>query len=610
MRKSSIGGNRLSSHGSSNSRRSSSVAPLRVRNDNTHNTQHQSRLSSGTSRLSFGRSASSGSGKSPLGKFGMPMGRLSRGSSVGLRGQNCVPKDPRPVSDKLFQRNCIKKLVEFLSEKLYPHSISDKLLQSPTSKDFFRIFEFLYGFLVPKFKLDKKPEEQIPKIFKQIGYPFMISKSQMFALGSPHTWPHILAAVSWLVDLIHSGETLSSSIDTIMFPPDDDFDTKSEKKIEFDYIESTYVAYMRGQDTFEEYDDKLADVLKQKYYGISGGKETLEKENRRLLQELEVLEQDSDKLRSLQEKEHSLKSDIKIFESYINELEIHRQNQEIIYKEAEDSHTNTAAEYDECLHQLQRMKSIYETQEFSSADIDRIKASGMELKRQIDEMENRGANVDQDIWSVEMKLSKEREKFEQSLLQYNKLAQQLKSSDVDFQIGFLDASALERLRDVIKPAVVKCSKQCQDFIIKKTSEKITNLDSLEQLTEYVAECQAEVDSVEKKIKLIDEEINIKKQNYQQEIQIKIQEEEAMQREIMEIQTQWKSSVPDAKKVLVEKEQWAAQKRWEIKKEESQLTDFLRKVVEEVIDHKTKIQERLETMLKDVTTYRKDCEKEK
>lgn len=191
MRKSSIGGNRLSSHGSSSSRRSSSVAPLRVRNDNTHNTQHQSRLSSGTSRLSFGRSASSGSGKSPLGKFGMPMGRLSRGSSVGLRGQNCVPKDPRPVSDKLFQRNCIKKLVEFLSEKLYPHSISDKLLQSPTSKDFFRIFEFLYGFLVPKFKLDKKPEEQIPKIFKQIGYPFMISKSQMFALGSPHTWPHI-----------------------------------------------------------------------------------------------------------------------------------------------------------------------------------------------------------------------------------------------------------------------------------------------------------------------------------------------------------------------------------------------------------------------------------
>ena len=71
---------------------------------------------------------------------------------------------------------------------------------------------------------------------------------------------------------------------------------------------------------------------------------------------------------------------------------------------------NSAAEYDEILHQLQCMKCLYETQEFSPADIDRIKASGMELKRQIDEMENRSASVDQDIWSVEMKISKEREK--------------------------------------------------------------------------------------------------------------------------------------------------------------------------------------------------------
>ena len=60
----------------------------------------------------------------------------------------------------------------------------------------------MYSFLIPTFKLEKKPEEQIPKLFKQLGYPFMISKSYMFALGSPHTWPHILAAVSWLLDYI------------------------------------------------------------------------------------------------------------------------------------------------------------------------------------------------------------------------------------------------------------------------------------------------------------------------------------------------------------------------------------------------------------------------
>lgn len=606
MRKSSVGGNRLSA----GKRSSSAVAPLRVRNDNNHNIpkQHQSRLSSGNSRMSFGRSSSTG--KSPIGRTGM--GRLSRGSNIGIRGQNNVPKDPRSVSDKIFQSNCIKKLVEFLSEKRYPHNISYKMLQSPTSKDFFRIFEFMYSFLIPTFKLEKKPEEQIPKLFKQLGYPFMISKSYMFALGSPHTWPHILAAVSWLLDYIQSGEALFGHLDDLIFPPDDDFDSKPEKKIEFDYLECTYIAYMRGEDSFEEYDEKIADILNQKYYGISGGMETLENENRRLLQDLEVLEQDSDKLRGLQEKEYSLRNDLQRFESYINELEMHRQSQEIVYKEAEDIKTNTAAEYDEILHQLQRMKSLYETQEFSPADIDRIKASGMELKRQIDEMENRSASVDQDIWSVEMKISKEREKFEQSLTQYHKVAQMLKlipkssENSVDYQINFLDSKTLERLRDLIKPALSNLSKQCQESTIKKTSEKITNLDSLEQLTEYVTDCQEEADSLEKRIKLIDEEISIKKQNYQHEIQTRLQEEESHQREIMEIQTGWKTCVPDAKKDLFDKQQWAAQKKREIKKEEQQYSEFLQSVVNEVINHKSMIEEQLSSMLQEVQEYTKLC----
>lgn len=56
--------------------------------------------------------------------------------------------------------------------------------------------------LTPRYRIGKKPEEEIPKIFKELGYPFMISKTAMYALGSPHTWPTILAALVWMVDLI------------------------------------------------------------------------------------------------------------------------------------------------------------------------------------------------------------------------------------------------------------------------------------------------------------------------------------------------------------------------------------------------------------------------
>ena len=64
------------------------------------------------------------------------------------------------------------------------------------------MFQFLYGHLEPMYKIGAKPEEEIPRIFKVLGYPFTISKSSMYDIGTPHTWPYLLAALVWLVDLI------------------------------------------------------------------------------------------------------------------------------------------------------------------------------------------------------------------------------------------------------------------------------------------------------------------------------------------------------------------------------------------------------------------------
>ena len=62
--------------------------------------------------------------------------------------------------------------------------------------------QFLYGFLVPGYKMLGKIEEQFPGTLKSLGYPFNISKSAMYAIGSPHTWPTLLAALTWLREQI------------------------------------------------------------------------------------------------------------------------------------------------------------------------------------------------------------------------------------------------------------------------------------------------------------------------------------------------------------------------------------------------------------------------
>lgn len=59
---------------------------------------------------------------------------------------------------------------QFLTENGYAHNVSMKSLQSPSVKDFLKIFTFVYGFLCPSYELpDSKFEEEVPKVFKELG---------------------------------------------------------------------------------------------------------------------------------------------------------------------------------------------------------------------------------------------------------------------------------------------------------------------------------------------------------------------------------------------------------------------------------------------------------
>jgi len=115
-------------------------------------------------------------------------------------------KDPRPLSDRGYQQRMIRYLMEFLTEFNYPHQISMRILSAPSMKEFCNIFQFLYKYIKADSQkttaLDSKPADEIPKVFKMLGYPFTISKSNLHSVGSPHAWPIILGALCWLIELI------------------------------------------------------------------------------------------------------------------------------------------------------------------------------------------------------------------------------------------------------------------------------------------------------------------------------------------------------------------------------------------------------------------------
>lgn len=164
-------------------------------------------------------------------------------------------KDTRPLTNRTYQKQMIEDILEFLNETGYPHAISAKVLSAPTTKEFLRVFEHLYSLVNADFQMDKKYEEEVPRILKSLGYPFTLSKSAMFAIGSLHTWPSILGALHWMVECIRMINLID--VEEILFPNDDD----GWERIFFEFNTQTYADYLSGIDDHTEAKQQLEQTL-------------------------------------------------------------------------------------------------------------------------------------------------------------------------------------------------------------------------------------------------------------------------------------------------------------------------------------------------------------
>ncbi|CAB4023874.1 kinetochore NDC80 homolog [Paramuricea clavata] len=226
-------------------------------------------------------------------------GSSRRSSQYGRGDPHTQLKDPRPLSDKSYQLKEIKDILQFLSENDYQHPISTKTMQIPTSKEFLKVFSFLYSRISPnatyKKLVEKRPEEEVPKILKSLGYPFTIHKTSLSNVGSPHTWPILLGALHWLMELVKFAMAVNDDVEQCLFPEldgtDDDNDT-AMNKVFFDYLERTYDAFMQGLEleNLGEYTDALIEELRSQNGSVFAEVEQLSQENQQLEEELKRLQ--------------------------------------------------------------------------------------------------------------------------------------------------------------------------------------------------------------------------------------------------------------------------------------------------------------------------------
>uniref|UniRef100_A0A8B9P0Z4 Kinetochore protein NDC80 n=1 Tax=Apteryx owenii TaxID=8824 RepID=A0A8B9P0Z4_APTOW len=498
---------RSSSTSGSSSRQS--VMALRVQDTNKMGLQTPQTKDRGTfGKLSMSK-PTSGTSERKVSFFGKRTSSVggSRNSQYGVFGTEKI-KDPRPLHDKAYIQQCIKQLCELLVENGYAHNVSMKSLQSPSVKDFLKIFTFIYGFLCPSYELpDSKFEEEIPRVFKELGYPFPLSKSSMYTVGAPHTWPQIVTALVWLIDCV--------KVASDFFKPDNS-NFQLSKNLFVDYTVKCYEHFMKGGDTFEEFDAEVQSKLKDLFNIDEFQIEGLAAENKRLHEEIARLEKEResepDRLVSLRKLKSSLQADVQKYQAYMANLESHTT---ILDQKMKGVNEEVETAVEAMKQENARLQYIFDNQKYSVADIERINHERNELQQTINKLTKELEAEEHQLWNEELKYARNKEAIETQLAEYHKLARKLKlipisaenSKGHDFEIQFnpeAGPNCLVKYRTQIKAPLMEIINQTEEEIRKATHRKMSLEDTLEQVNTMIEERKSSVKMLKEEAEKLDD----------------------------------------------------------------------------------------------------------
>ena len=298
-----------------------------------------------------------------------PGSALSRRSSIYSRGP-VARADPRPTSDKAYTQQGIRTLIAYLSSHGYDAPISPKLLAAPTSKDFMHIVSFLFRRLDPNIKFVGKMEDEVPQVFKRLQYPFQISKSALYAVGSPHTWPGLLAALVWLVELLVYEERAEEA--RAAGSGGEDATDPGPRQF-FEYVSKAYGAFLAGDDdTCAALEEELGETFRQRDAAAADEIARLEKANAALKAEIEAADTEPTPLARAQEKRANMEGDVAKFQKLISNLQTHKAQLAKKCGERMAEAEAKAAELKEALAVVDNLRARVANQAVSQDDVKRM----------------------------------------------------------------------------------------------------------------------------------------------------------------------------------------------------------------------------------------------
>uniref|UniRef100_A0AAF5RY53 Kinetochore protein NDC80 n=2 Tax=Wuchereria bancrofti TaxID=6293 RepID=A0AAF5RY53_WUCBA len=250
---------------------------------------------------------------------GVPSTASKRSSSFFKSISNpVVVMDPRNLSDRHVQQQMQRKVLQYLRDENYPQ-ISEKLVKNPTKTEFARMFEFIFQQLAPDFTL-RKIEDEMPRLFRTIGYPLQLKPSTMQTIGAAHTMPHLLGAITWLIDLIQMTGEISPQ-DLLLANEEGDGQRRS---LAYGYMVRCYKKYCSNpalgfnMDNYKDENNVLLQLVEERE-DIASQEAELDAQIVTLTEEITELHKDKGELDKLQTSTKVLEEDLKKMQTFKDE---------------------------------------------------------------------------------------------------------------------------------------------------------------------------------------------------------------------------------------------------------------------------------------------------
>lgn len=459
-----------------------------------------------------------------------PGHRNSSMGGMGVLSQNLSQapnKDPRPIREKQFKDQAVHKIIAYLQDSGYAQHVVQKTLVTPTQKEFVSIFQYLYHKFDPNFQFVKKIDEDVLYCLKALKYPFSdtISRSQLTAVGSPHSWPNMLAVLVWMVESLEVMDRLFKGEIAV-----EDRDAENPDKLYFNhFLTKAYQVFLAGADDYSEMERELENESDRQNESTLSEIERLEDDNQRLDKELHDLNASHPPLQALNKEREILISDKTKFKEYINRLDQKRARVADSNVKLAQMLEEAEAAFEEMTVDKVQLQEQVDAQDISATDVEKMNSEHEALIKNLEFATTQLHEASSQVFEKERLAQAKLDSVDKAIQSYNTIAYKIglipqnapRARNLSYELEFTSPLQSERgwlgtqhhelinadLRGTIKPALSQLRQDLGTEVHEHQNESIRLTELLDQVNEGLNDKKEELEALEAKLGSTIEQFN-------------------------------------------------------------------------------------------------------